>query len=163
MARRALILRASVPPASLGHPTGCVLAVPAKITAKLAALSWTNAAVSRGIMAEKLKSCPFCGVKAYSRLVADRPSYGVVECGGCGAEVQGLSEAEAVEQWNTRADAEKMKALVEALEPFAREADDWPDKMDCEDLPADATDIKIADLRRARTALRNISGGDDEG
>jgi hypothetical protein len=49
-------------------------------------------------------------------------------------------------------------ALREALRPFAREADDWPDKMDCEDIPADATDIKIVDLRRARAALKNASG-----
>lgn len=55
-----------------------------------------------------------------------------------------------------------VKALVEAATPFAREAEDWPDMADCDDLPPDATDINVGDLRRLRTALRNISGGDDE-
>ena len=43
--------------------------------------------------------------------------------------------------------------LVEALEPFAREAEDWPDKTDNDELPAEATDIRVGDLRRALKAL----------
>ncbi len=53
-------------------------------------------------MSEELKSCPFCGCKAYSRYVeADNP-FGEVECGGCGVEMEALTEAKAIAAWNTR-------------------------------------------------------------
>jgi hypothetical protein len=50
----------------------------------------------------------------------------------------------------------RIEGLEDALKPFAREADDWDDKMDCEDIPAEATDIKISDLRKARAALSPV-------
>lgn len=48
---------------------------------------------------------------------------------------------------------EQVAAMREALEPFAREAEDWPDKPDYEELSS-AFDLRFVDLRRARAALK---------
>jgi Lar family restriction alleviation protein len=51
-----------------------------------------------------LLPCPFCGQAAYSQFIDNEFSLGVgvVECGGCGVEMQGLDETDAIECWNTR-------------------------------------------------------------
>jgi hypothetical protein len=44
--------------------------------------------------------CPFCGVKAY---FIDQGVRQLVECGGCGVEMEGLDREDAIAHWNTRA------------------------------------------------------------
>jgi Lar family restriction alleviation protein len=63
--------------------------------------------------------CPFCGVKAY---FIDQGVRQLVECGGCGVEMEGLDREDAIAHWNTRADLpqEDDRELVEKLRGIAK-------------------------------------------
>lgn len=59
---------------------------------------------------KNIKPCPFCGSAAFSYTVnppiPDIHDYGggYVECSGCTAIISGLTEEQAIEAWNRRAE-----------------------------------------------------------
>jgi len=134
-------------------------------------------------MSEALKPCPFCGSKAAEPWFDDDDqgsSRGEVYCTGCTATTQGgyhnwirdendmrQSIDQAVIKWNTRADLpatdeqafanEKVKALVEALIPYAalarHHAADAPEWGPFDSVTAQ---VSIRNLRDARSALAGM-------
>ena len=122
-------------------------------------------------MANKLKSCPFCGDHTPRNEDGAMGHYAIV-CGKgeeCGAELETPDDNEAIAAWNTRAPieaAEKMKALVEAGEALVAKLDECEPHIASvfaqeyvRGRPYSGPQYKNA-LDELRTALRNISGGD---
>lgn len=106
----------------------------------------------------EMKPCPFCGgedLKVYSLHGAGA----WVACRGCGLESPtetGVTHAQAIEYWNTRLAAEPAAGVIEALDRFAKRADD---------LPATARDdtmvhFRLRDCRAARAALSKHRSGE---
>lgn len=116
---------------------------------------------------DELMPCPFCGGpgKLWIRRVAEDAMMAVVECEQCGASREPLEDAyaptaDAIEAWNFRTPSPSTAALVEALEPFSKEARHW-----CHTLPDDEpifignetealgrAEFTVGDLRRATLA-----------
>ncbi len=56
-------------------------------------------------MSRELKPCPYCGGRAYMRVLLDQPGFPrFVKCDVCGARQPPASREDAIKKWNKRTD-----------------------------------------------------------
>lgn len=108
-----------------------------------------------------LRPCPLCGSEMQRMDYSDFAGFEFMRhptmpngehCQLENFAINATDDPNRIRSWNTRASDDTIKALTEALEPFAKFADDvdkWRhgDNSTCEHR------IKASDLRRARSAL----------
>lgn len=84
----------------------------------------------------ELKPCPFCG---NTDLYKGAFAYWTVSCKKCPASQKGETEKEAIQAWNTRSEADRIKQLEAEVEKYKMLAEDRKD--DAEVLSETIDDI----------------------